>query len=241
MKYAVTVGAIAAMIATITCCIYGASRLVYNMAQDGLFFSVFSTLTSSSRIPMYSVILNAFMSLLVAIFFDLELLVELLSIGTLTAYTMVSICLLILRYDEFNEERFESVPLTDMNHESRETHGVCAMGDVFIQKYSWVATTWPFTYRKDNLIKLALFGIFVDGIGLIFIIKHMAAHSASWWLLMLLVICIVLLFVFLAVISVYKQQPPPEGAFKVIFSYFIFVSNPNHVIYFILYFILLYY
>lgn len=51
---------------------------------------------------MINLAISAFMCALIALFFDLEKLVEFMSIGTLLAYTIVSASVVILRYRPTN-------------------------------------------------------------------------------------------------------------------------------------------
>jgi amino acid transporter len=69
------------------------------MASDGLLFSIFAHISNKSRTPIYSTIIGGFISALMALVFDLLTLVEMLSIGTLIAYTQVALAVLISRYE----------------------------------------------------------------------------------------------------------------------------------------------
>jgi len=54
------------------------------------------------QIPIINLAISAFLCALIALFFDLEKLVEFMSIGTLLAYTIVSASVVILRYRPTN-------------------------------------------------------------------------------------------------------------------------------------------
>jgi len=54
------------------------------------------------QIPIINLAISAFLCALIALFFDLEKLVEFMSIGTLLAYTIVSASVIILRYRPTN-------------------------------------------------------------------------------------------------------------------------------------------
>lgn len=54
------------------------------------------------QVPMINLAISAFLCALIALFFDLEKLVEFMSIGTLLAYTIVSASVVILRYRPTN-------------------------------------------------------------------------------------------------------------------------------------------
>ena len=74
------------------------------MAKDGLIFRFFATMNSRG-VPACA---NFWLSLIAAccaLYFSLEVLVEMMSIGTLLAYTLVDACVLILRYQHSREQR----------------------------------------------------------------------------------------------------------------------------------------
>ena len=76
-----------------------ANQFRYSMASDGLLFAIFGRVSSRSRTPVYSTLIGGLLAAVMALVFDLLTLVEMLSIGTLIAYTQVSLAVLISRYE----------------------------------------------------------------------------------------------------------------------------------------------
>ena len=74
-------------------------RVLYSMASDGLLCPIFAHVSTKSRTPIYSTLIGGFIAALMALIFDLLTLVEMLSIGTLIAYTQVALAVLISRYE----------------------------------------------------------------------------------------------------------------------------------------------
>lgn len=72
------------------------------MASDGLIFSELAHVDPSSQVPLFTIVMVAISTGFIALLVSIETLVELLSIGTLLAYTIVSISVLVLRYEAPN-------------------------------------------------------------------------------------------------------------------------------------------
>ncbi|XP_062556330.1 cationic amino acid transporter 3 [Armigeres subalbatus] len=85
-------------------------RVIYAMAQDGLVFRMLSQLWTKTGVPGLATIGSGLAASLVAMTVRLEVLVEMMSIGTLLAYTLVSTCVLILRYQPHSTTLVDLLP-----------------------------------------------------------------------------------------------------------------------------------
>ncbi|XP_012563396.2 cationic amino acid transporter 2 isoform X1 [Hydra vulgaris] len=97
-KYVISVGAVAGLTASLLGCMFPVPRLLFSMASDGLIFSPFMQINSITKTPIFGCVFSGILSGWLALYFDLSTLVEIMSIGTLQAYTMVATCVLLLRY-----------------------------------------------------------------------------------------------------------------------------------------------
>lgn len=98
VKYVVSLGAICGMTTTLFGSLFSLPRCMYAMAVDGLLFSFLGNVNAKTQVPLTNLILSGFLTAIIALLFDLEKLVEFMSIGTLLAYTIVSASVIILRY-----------------------------------------------------------------------------------------------------------------------------------------------
>lgn len=97
-QYVVAVGALCGITTSLAGSMFAMPRCVYAMASDGLIFRTFARVNATTQVPVLAVAFFSFLAALIALFFDLETLVEFLSIGTLMAYTIVSASVTVLRY-----------------------------------------------------------------------------------------------------------------------------------------------
>uniref|UniRef100_A0A1B6F5I2 Cationic amino acid transporter C-terminal domain-containing protein n=1 Tax=Cuerna arida TaxID=1464854 RepID=A0A1B6F5I2_9HEMI len=98
VRYIVTIGAIFAMSTSLLCCAFPVPRVLYCMGRDRLLFSPFSKLSSRTQTPVLAITFAGLLSAITGSLFNLDQLIDMMSIGTLMAYTVVAVCVLILRY-----------------------------------------------------------------------------------------------------------------------------------------------
>eukprot|EP00794_Sanderia_malayensis_P015066 gene15066-16621_t len=97
-KYIISIGGLCGLTASLTGAMFPLPRLLYAMATDGLIFKPFGWVNKRTETPLFSTILAGIMAGTLAMMFELSSLVEMMSIGTLQAYTIVATSVLLLRY-----------------------------------------------------------------------------------------------------------------------------------------------
>jgi APA family basic amino acid/polyamine antiporter len=93
VSFGVTVGLLAAIFLTI----YGQSRVFYAMGKDGLLPPVFARLNPASKAPVFSIWTTGVLAAIIAALIPIQILGELVSIGTLLAFAIVCLGVLVLR------------------------------------------------------------------------------------------------------------------------------------------------
>lgn len=98
LGYLVNIGAITGLASVVLVMLMGQPRIFYAMSRDGLLPPVFGKVHPKFQTPWLATIITGSVAALIAGFFPIGLLGELVSIGTLLAFVIVSAGILVLRY-----------------------------------------------------------------------------------------------------------------------------------------------
>ncbi|KAL6076712.1 Amino acid permease [Balamuthia mandrillaris] len=89
---------------TTLCCLLGQPRIYYRMARDGLLWPAFGTINKRFQTPLFSTIFTGIFVALIAFFIDIVTLGDMISIGTLLAFTLVCGSTIVQRYTSKKED-----------------------------------------------------------------------------------------------------------------------------------------
>jgi len=142
LRTPIKIGAIAGLSSVILVQLLGQTRIFFSMASDGLLPGGFSKVHKRFKTPYVTTIITGFFAMLVAGLFPINLLGELVSIGTLLAFVLVCAGVLVLRYRNpeiprpFKTPLFPFVPIMGI----LTSVGVMATlpGDTWIRLIVWM-------------------------------------------------------------------------------------------------------
>ncbi|WP_375465872.1 amino acid permease [uncultured Methylobacterium sp.] len=107
---AIKAGALVGLTTSTLTALYGQARVFYAMARDGLLPGIFARVNPGTRTPVLSQAAIGALTALIASFVPIEELGELVSIGTLFAFSLVCTAVLILRRTDPDRPRPFRVP-----------------------------------------------------------------------------------------------------------------------------------
>jgi APA family basic amino acid/polyamine antiporter len=93
----IAAGSVSTLTSTTFASLLGQPRIFYQMAVDGLLPPLFKKL-NSRQVPVYGTLITGLVAGTIAFLFDLNDLADMISIGTLMAFTIVCSSVLVLRY-----------------------------------------------------------------------------------------------------------------------------------------------
>ncbi|XP_044503901.1 cationic amino acid transporter 9, chloroplastic [Mangifera indica] len=103
----ISIGAVAGLTTTLLVGLYVQSRLYLGLGRDGLLPSVFAEVHRTRHTPIHSQIWVGIVAALLAGLFNVHVLSHILSVGTLTGYSVVSACVIVLRW---NDKKANQIP-----------------------------------------------------------------------------------------------------------------------------------
>lgn len=148
----IAAGAVISIFSITLVVLYGQTRILFTMARDGMIPKLFHKVNPRTRTPIPNTIIVAVVIAALAGFVPISFLAEMTSVGTLVAFLVVSIAVMVLRHREPGLPRTFRVPLYPI------TPILSVLGCLWIIKdlrpvtlfvfVGWVAVAliWYFTY-----------------------------------------------------------------------------------------------
>jgi amino acid transporter len=103
-------GAVISIFSVTLVTLYGQTRILFAMGRDGMLPHLFARVSPRTQTPVNNTIIVAIVVAMLAAIVPLDYLIDVVSIGTLTAFIVVSLGVIILRYREPDLPRGFTVP-----------------------------------------------------------------------------------------------------------------------------------
>ncbi|KAK6494215.1 cationic amino acid transporter 2-like isoform X1 [Huso huso] len=213
-KFVVAVGSLCALSTSLLGSIFPMPRVIYAMAEDGVLFKVLARINPKTKTPVIATMASGVVAAVMAFLFDLKALVDMMSIGTLLAYSLVAACVLILRYQpdgsyakpSCNPEK-ENLTSEDGEMELMESESQLAMlkeGGFTLQTV--LNPSMLPTEQSSTVVNIAVSVItfVVCIVSTLTTYKGEAVLAMESWILGLLAVCLV---VFIVCLLVVWRQP----------------------------------
>ncbi len=131
----IKIAAIAGLSSVILVMMLGQPRIFYSMSKDGLLPPMFSKVHPKYKTPYVSTIITGSVAMVLAGILPINILGELVSIGTLLAFAIVCIGIIVLRYKKPDIERPFRTPFVPLVP-------ILGAGICLVQMYSLPVDTW---------------------------------------------------------------------------------------------------
>eukprot|EP00092_Neocalanus_flemingeri_P015909 GFUD01017226.1.p1 GENE.GFUD01017226.1~~GFUD01017226.1.p1 ORF type:complete len:630 (+),score=142.80 GFUD01017226.1:186-2075(+) len=121
----VSIGALFGLSTSLLGAMFPLPRVLYAMASDGVIPRCLAKVHPTFQTPLTATLFSGCMAAIMALIFDLTQLVDMMSIGTLLAYTMVGVCVLLLRYRDSSSQSsnfcsYKPLATNDLNDSEEE-------------------------------------------------------------------------------------------------------------------------
>lgn len=163
------------------------------MSSDGIIFQTLKRIHPNTKTPLLATMLSGLIAAIMAMMFNLQQLIDMMSIGTLLAYTIVAICVLVLRF------RGEEITMS-------KTHTVNSCGEVLRQLFNIDFVSTP--NRLSTLICEVSVVVFSLCTIPVCILLDALSPDASTPHIVFLVASIIVLFI---IVSIVARQPRSDA------------------------------
>ena len=152
LRVVVNLGAVIGLASVVLVLLLGQSRVFYAMSRDGLIPPLYSDIHPKFRTPWIGTIVTGIIAALLAGIFPLGILGELVSIGTLLAFVIVCLAILVLRVKEPGLRRPFRTPLVWIV--APLGMGMCLFMMAFLPMDTWLRlVVW-------TIVGLVIYGIY---------------------------------------------------------------------------------
>ncbi|XP_007432371.1 high affinity cationic amino acid transporter 1 [Python bivittatus] len=222
-NYAVAVGSLCALSTSLLGSMFPMPRVIYAMAEDGLLFRFLARVNEKTKTPMLATITSGAVAAVMAFLLDLKDLVDLMSIGTLLAYSLVAACVLVLRYQPEQPNLAYQMASTTDETDNNESVSTSESQTGFLpeeeEKLSLKVLLLPQNTVPSKLsgfivnFSTCIIGFLIVSFCCLAVLAKEALTSGAMWAISILVVIFIVCFVFMVII--WRQ---PESKTKLSFK-----------------------
>jgi basic amino acid/polyamine antiporter, APA family len=96
----ISIGSLIGLTTTTFVSLLGQPRVFFSMSEDGLLHSKFAEVNSANQVPVFSTYVTGITAISVALFFDIEILANVISLACLMCYGLVCLGTVEMRYEQ---------------------------------------------------------------------------------------------------------------------------------------------
>ncbi|OQR77204.1 cationic amino acid transporter 4-like [Tropilaelaps mercedesae] len=209
----VTIGALAGMSTVLIGTLYALTRIAYAMADDGLIHWIFGKVAAKSQIPLVAMYAFSFLAAVLSVVLDIETLVEMMSIGTLFAYLIVSGGVIIFRYrhKQILKTAHELKPIGNDNSTPVSINcglhmdGYGPTGQKFKPRAEWLRSFFPRSCRQQTVVASCVCMITACTFKIGFFIKYNGENLGEWYSIILMTLLAAVVTIAFFVIVAHEQ------------------------------------
>lgn len=211
----VGIGALLGLSCSILGSIFSIPRTAYAMAADGLLFKPLAHVNEKTQTPILSVLIFGILTSIIALVTDLAHLVELLSIGTLLCFTVVSINVILLRYQTVEMCQFQLKPdvssVSICNQEElKDTTNLYSksqsLDDIGKVKKQFVKFPGINKIPDGSIAPITLSLMVVFSSAIFMVIMNFNEDIMKWWVILLLTLLSLCFLVSYFLLSTHQQN-----------------------------------
>ena len=215
-KYVVAVGTLFGITTSLLGSAFSLPRAVYAMANDGLLFKFIAYVHPRTQTPVWAIAIFGMLSGLGSFLFEIETLVEFMSIGTLLAYTIVAASIIILRYLPVEKCQFQLKP--EEEPAPPETEEMSEKSSIMKRSKSHDSFGKLRNHLKDLpilkhfepgscvMLAVTLMGVMITCFNVTIIYGLDFLKDASWWAIILVIVFFAGIVFFYLVIVAHEQN-----------------------------------
>lgn len=210
-KWVVAIGGVIGLITSLFGAMFPLPRIIYAMSADRLIFRFLGRVNETFKTPVCGTLVAGLVTGLVGAIFDLKQLVNMLSIGTLVAYTVVAISIVILRYTDNSDAQYQETAPSNERVKAREKD------TVMNQLFSCSKKPNRPTKSSKKIVGFAIFTFAVISLALGLMIVHTQGPLAAGdlWAIIVWSVLVALLIMMLLLIALQPKEVNEGTSFRV--------------------------